>query len=82
MSKECSVLRWCFVFLVSFLGAMRILSQGCMMRVDLGIDSSLSIILLNILAIISIKREFLIVNVENDIAQIFYDRSAQFWKRN
>jgi len=44
MSKERFMLRWCFVCFVSFLVAMRIVSQGYIMRDDLAINSSLSIV--------------------------------------
>jgi len=45
MSKEHFMLRWCLVYLVSFLVAMRTVSRGYIMRDDyLAIDSSLSVV--------------------------------------
>jgi len=44
MSKERFKLRWCLVFLLLFLVATRIVYQGYIMRDDLGIYFSLSII--------------------------------------
>jgi len=44
MNKERIMFRWCLARMVSFLVAMRIASQGYIMRGDLAIDWSLSVV--------------------------------------
>ena len=44
MSKERFTFQWCLVCLVSFSVVMRILSQVYIMRNDLAVESSLSIV--------------------------------------
>ena len=62
-SKECFLLRWCLVGLISFLVAMQIVSQGYIIHDDLVTDSSLSIVK-KLLALVSTEREFFSVHVK------------------
>ena len=46
--------RWCLVYLVSILGAIRIVSHNYILRVDLAIDTSYSILVKNTKIILQI----------------------------
>jgi len=66
----------------SFSGVMRILSQGHIMCDDVGTDSSLLMVVKKTLALISIEREFLSVDVKNEVVQVFSNRRAHLGKTN
>jgi len=75
--------QWCLLYVVSILVAMRIVEtkQEYIACDYLAIGCSLSIVVQKLLALISIEREFLSVDVKNEVVQIFPDRT-HLGKRN